>query len=100
MNKIDELSHQLQTLDPQQDSQVARLCRIINDLIQHDLNLLVQFLYQVDISEDKLKKLLRDHPETDAAVVITELLVERQLEKMKTRTSFRKDEDISDEERW
>jgi len=73
---------------------------IVNDLIENDLARLVQFLYRVDVNETKLKQLLQDHPQTDAAVLITDLLIERQLEKIKAKQDLKNEDDIPDEEKW
>lgn len=72
----------------------------INDLIQNDFQRLVSILYAVDVSEKKLKQLLKENTSTDAAVIITELMIERQLQKIRSRQEYKKDENISDEEEW
>lgn len=72
----------------------------INHLLLHDFNSLVQILYRVDVSEKKLKELLQQNQQTDAAVIIADLLIERQEQKLKTRKSFRQDNDIPGEEKW
>ena len=77
-----------------------RIQKIVNDLITTDFDQLVQLLYRVDVNENKLKKLLHDNPQIDAAVLITDLLIERQLEKIKTKESLKNQEDIPDEEKW
>lgn len=72
----------------------------INDLLLNDFNGLVQILYRVDVSEQKLKNLLKDNPQTDAAVIIADLLIERQDQKIKTKQSFRSNDNIASEEKW
>lgn len=72
----------------------------INDLIQNDFQRLVSILYTIDVSEKKLKQLLKENTSTDAAVIITELMIERQLQKIRSRQEYKKDENISDEEEW
>jgi ribosome-associated translation inhibitor RaiA len=73
----------------------------VNDLINHDFDALLQLLYRVDVSESKIRKMLSDFPVTDAADIITNLLLERQLQKIKSRReNAQRDESISDEERW
>jgi hypothetical protein len=57
-------------------------------------------LYRIDVSEPKLKKLLHANPKTDASVIIADLLIERQAEKIKTRESFKGKRDIPDDEKW
>lgn len=73
----------------------------INYLIINDFNELVRLLYRLDISEPKLKQLLKDHPDADAGKLIAQLIIERQAEKQKSRQQFRqRDEDIPDDEKW
>ena len=72
----------------------------VNDLLVHNFQKLVVLLYRVDVSERKLKELIRIHPQTDAAVIIADLLIERQEEKKKSRASFKKDRDIPEDEKW
>lgn len=72
----------------------------INFLIQSDFQRLVSILYRVDVSESKLKQLLKDNPDADAANIIADLLIERQLQKIRSRQEQLPDENISDEEKW
>lgn len=72
----------------------------VNHLLLHDFNKLVQILYRVDVSEKKLKELLQQSPQTDAAVIIAGLLIERQQEKIKTKESFKTNNDIAEEDKW
>jgi len=77
-----------------------RLSSHINFLIQSDFQKLVSILYRVDVSESKLKHLLKENPGYDAANIITELIIERQLQKIKSRQEYRNNENISDDEKW
>ena len=72
----------------------------INFLLLTDFNKLVGILYGVDVDEEKLKQLLRDNPQTDAATLITDLLIARHHEKTKARENFKKDENIREDEKW
>ena len=55
----------------------------------------------MDVSETKLKQLLNENAGTNAALIITDLLIERQEQKIISRQQFRKkDEHISVEEKW
>lgn len=71
----------------------------INELILHDFNKLVSLLYRIDINESKLKNLLQTNPDTDAGIMIAKMIIDRQLQKIELRKSF-KSERESDEERW
>lgn len=81
-------------------TQRQALATYINELLLNDFNQLVQLLYRIDVDEKKLKQLLQQHPTTDAAELISDLLIERQLQKQKLRASFRSNESNSDEEKW
>lgn len=61
----------------------AQLLYRINQLIQSDFNLLVSVLYRIDVDEAKLKAALQASPQRDAALIIFELLIERQKRKFK-----------------
>ena len=77
-----------------------RLSSHINFLIQSDFQKLVSILYRVDVSEPKLKHLLKENPGYDAANIITELIIERQLQKIKSRKEQRENKNIGDDEKW
>ncbi len=77
-----------------------RLSSHINFLIQSDFQKLVSILYRVDVSESKLKHLLKENQGFDAASIITDLILERQLQKIRSRQEHRNDENISDDEKW
>jgi uncharacterized protein YwgA len=77
-----------------------QLAILINGLINTDFEKLSGILYRIDVSEKKLKKLLADNPRTDAGLLIADLVIERQMEKKKSREKFRRDSNISDEEKW
>ncbi|HLG38949.1 MAG TPA: hypothetical protein VI461_04735, partial [Chitinophagaceae bacterium] len=50
-----------------------KLSQHINYLIVNDFQKLVSILYRIDVSEAKLKYLLKENAETDAALIIAEL---------------------------
>lgn len=78
-----------------------RLASYLNTLINEDFNQLVQILYRIDVSEPKLKQLLQQNPNENAGLLIARMIIERQLEKIKSRQSFQPGKDTgSDEERW
>ena len=71
-----------------------------NELIQNNFQKLVSILYRIDINETELKCLLKENPGTDAGDIIAYLIIERQLQKIKSRQRFRDDPQIPDEEKW
>src|SRR5450432_3586905 len=83
------------------DQMRQQLQAAINELIKSDFQKLVNVLYRVDVNERKLKYLLQENVGADAAVIIADLIIERQLEKIKTRAAFTGSNDnTSDEEKW
>lgn len=87
-------------LPPQDKEQLAaQLQDHVRFLIGHDFERLVQVLYSVDIDEERLRRLLRQQPQTDAAAIITTLIIERQAQKEATRRQFNMDL-TDDAEKW
>jgi len=72
----------------------------INHLLTNDFNKLIQLLYTVDVDEKKLKEYLGKDADTDAAIIISDLLITRQEQKNKTRNLLSPGTDISEEEKW
>lgn len=73
----------------------------INFLITSDFQKLIFVLYRVDVNESKLTSLLQQHPGADAGKIIASLLIERQVEKIKSRARHRSTPPPeSEEERW
>ena len=64
------------------------LIAYINDCIKNDFNKLVQLLYRIDVSEEKLKSILQSHPNEDAAKLIATVIVERLAATKAARASF------------
>jgi hypothetical protein len=78
-----------------------RLAAKINELVNSDFQKLVNILYRIDVNESKLKQMLSWYKDEDAGRVIAELIIERQIQKIRSRESFKNSDDqISDEEKW
>ncbi len=81
--------------------QREQLAAAINDCILTDFDKLLQLLYRLDIDEMKLRSLLKDIPGQDAGLIIADLIIERQVQKIKSRQQFsQRDNDISEEDKW
>ncbi len=74
----------------------------INHWINNDFEHLLYLLYRIDVHEDKVRKLLTAHKGENAAEIITDLIIERQKQKIETRKlfQFQKPSDISEDELW
>lgn len=100
---LQEISMELGIILKEQGHSLGKqlLAEKINELINNDFQKLVSILYRMDVSEIKLKQLLTENPGTNAAVIIADLMIERQAEKIRSREQFSKrDENISDDEKW
>jgi hypothetical protein len=75
-----------------------QLAAHINHLINHDFQKLVYYLYRIDVNENKMKALLQS-PHENTGELIAQLIIDRQVEKQKTKQQF-KNKGESNEERW
>ena len=100
---LTELSRELEVSINERDHLFARqlLVNRINELVNNNFQKLILILYRMDVSEIKLKQLLKDNPGTDAGLIIADLMIERQAAKIKSREQYSKrDENINDDEKW
>ncbi|MBC7535572.1 MAG: hypothetical protein H7258_07770 [Ferruginibacter sp.] len=79
----------------------ARLAVYINQLIINNFEDLIYILYRVDVSEAKLKSLLKANVNSDAGEMIATLIIERQVQKIISRREHRRDNNgINEDESW
>jgi len=78
------------------------LAERINYLIINDFSTLVHMLYRIDVSEQKLKTLLKENAAADAGRIIAVLIIERQLQKIRSRHESGRDQKniIDENESW
>ena len=108
MKEIDELndliSQEMQIVFPEKVNNLEQLKDLLalrfNELINTDFNRLIQLLYSRDVDEIKLKRLLDLNKTKDAGEMMAELVIERQLQKIRSRQDYKRDENISDDEKW
>lgn len=78
-----------------------KLSGVINELINHDFEKLVFHLYRIDVDEARMRALLADKSDENASGLIADLIIERQLQKLKAKKEFsQKTETESGEEKW
>src|SRR5258706_15486409 len=65
-----------------------KLALHINHLINHDFEKLVYYLYRVDVNENKMRQVLEQKEGENAAGPIADLIIERQLQEIKSRQHF------------
>ncbi len=72
----------------------------INHLLENDFTGLVNILYRIDVNEHTLRSLLAEKTGTDAAVIIYDLILERQIKKIQSRQDSQSRDDISESDKW
>lgn len=83
------------------DELKATLTTYINHLINTDFEKLIFYLYRIDVHEAKMKQLLQAHEGENAAALIAQLIIDRQVQKIETREAFKNNTaEESNEERW
>lgn len=77
------------------ENRFAILAGYLDGLINTNFNRLLSILYRVDVSEEKLRKALA-YPEAgkSAGEIIAQLLIDRELEKIKTRAKYKQHEKL------
>lgn len=78
------------------------LAGYISDLVENNFEKLIHILYRLDISESKLKQLLKEKIQNNAGMLIADMIIERQLQKINQKKEFRKEDtgSIDEDERW
>jgi hypothetical protein len=78
----------------------TKLAAHINHLINYDFEKLIFYLYRIDVNERKMREVLdkRQHENTDH--LITDLIIERQLQKIEARKNIETPNNIPDDEKW
>ena len=77
-----------------------KLALHINHLINHDFEKLVSLLYRIDVNENKIRQLLKQEEGENAAGLMADLIIERQLQKIESRRKSSTNDSIPDDEKW
>ena len=73
------------------DELQEKLAVHLDHLLTTDFNKLISILYRIDISQEKaMASLAENAKDENAGQTLARLIIERQLEKVKTRREFRK----------
>jgi len=71
------------------DALRRKLIASVDDLLKHRRNYLMSVLYRIDVSESLVVAALRDLPIDEIAPRLADLIIERQIEKVRSRRSYR-----------
>ena len=99
---LSELSNKLEIDLPEKRSLEELkvfLSGYIDHLISNNPDKLVSILSRVDVSEKELKANLQNKEE-NASSIMAQMIIERQMEKIKTRERYRSNNDIAEDEKW
>jgi hypothetical protein len=77
-----------------------KLAPVINEMMQFNFGQLMNLLYQLDVDERKVQHALLHSANENAGKLIAELIIERQMQKLKSRQEFRRDNHIDETEKW
>ena len=89
--EIEEFIRKLELVQITEAGLLERLSTFINNLIVNNFEGLISVLYRVDINEEKLRELLSENNGTESAKIIAAIIIDRQLEKIKSRQKNRRD---------
>ena len=78
----------------------AAMIARIDELLATNFDKLISILYRLDINEKVLRERLAIAGGTDSALIITDMIIARQIEKIHSRRSFRSTDPIDEEEKW
>ena len=77
-------------LAPEDFSEIrSRLTPLISNLLDSDMQGLLNLLYRIDVSEQKVKSILTTVKQGEMAKKIAELIIERQIQKITTRMKYK-----------
>lgn len=76
-------------LEKTYDKLVDELYPMIDHLSQKNPQLMFQLLYRVDISENKIKKTLEQNSNVDYIMLLTEMIIYREAQKVYLRSLFK-----------
>ena len=98
-DKIAEVAH---AIDKKPGEEIRQqLISLVNELINKDFSSLLQLLYRIDVDEKKIRLLLSQNANEDAANIIADLIIQRQLKKVESKKHFSGEKNNDDgEERW
>lgn len=69
------------------DEAFLKIMRVVEDLLAKDFQQLVNILYRIDVSEEKLKQALALSTDNPASI-ITKMIIERELLKVEFRRKY------------
>jgi len=86
---LDLIPHEINTLNSPGIEELKRyLESAISELLDKDFNKLLNALYRMDVSEQKVTEILHESPQEQMAQELAAIIIERQLQKVETRRKY------------
>lgn len=89
LDKNFELSSATLPSKPDLNTIRQRLITVISWLLTHDLNRLLAIFYRIDLDEKKVNEILAFSESNQLAERLSDMVIERELQKAKTRINYR-----------
>jgi len=67
-----------------------KLSLLVAYLMEHDMHRLLNAMYRLDVSETRFHEAMQSESKQEAAIRIADLIIEREMQKVKTRLHYRK----------
>jgi hypothetical protein len=67
-----------------------KLSLLVAYLMEHDMHRLLNAMYRLDVSEIRFHEAMQSESKQEAAIRIADLIIEREMQKVKTRMHYRK----------
>ena len=87
-------------LQPWESLSAGQLADYVNEMILHDFTGLLNLLYRLDVSETRVRTILDEMQQEDAGNIIAAVIIERQLQKIKTKQQYKQEGEIPEDEKW
>lgn len=89
---LDTISEKMEIIpvgDLQYDELKSKLTLVIGHLLENNFEKLCQAMYRLDVSEKRFHEVLSGNPNEVAAAMMADLVIEREIQKVRTRQLYR-----------
>jgi hypothetical protein len=83
-----------------EEEMIIMIERRIAEMMEKDMDLLLSYLYRLDISENKINGCLNPDSPFHPYTCLATLIWERQKQRIRTKQQFKSDEGIDEEWQW
>jgi len=84
----------------QEDKIIQILAEKVQAYLDSDINLLMSYLYRLDVLEKNIKKALSNFSDEPGNIVLAKLIWERQKTRLETKKSYQSEQMIDEDWKW